>query len=403
MYTFRIAMRYLFSKKSHNAVNIISIVSILGVAVATAAIVCVLSVFNGFSDLAVCRLSRIDPQVKVTPMAGKTIEQADSIAQSLTRLKEVAVALPTVSDQAVAIYRGSQMAIEMRGVPKGYTSVTDIRRTIIDGDYLTSEIEIPVATLCIGASMRLRAYPGSRSLLSVYVPKRIGRINTANPMASFRSDSLFVGGVFNTENSDADAQTVFLPIETVRNLLDYEPSQATAIEITLAPGVSDSDGTAAIKAALPQGVYEVKDRLQQEAESFRMISVEKWITFVMLSFILIIASFNVISSLSMLIIEKKQNMQTLHALGATTPMIRRIFVWEGWLISVVGGVVGILLGVGLSIAQQIGGFIKLNGDPNALSITEYPVRVAPTDIGIVMLLVVAVGLLVGIITSRFAR
>jgi len=401
MLSFRVALRYLLSKKSHNAVNVISIVSILGIAVATAAIVCVLSIFNGFSDLAVNRLSKFNPQIKVTSVHGKTINNADSLVAILKKLPEVASAIPTISEQALAMYRGAQMAITLQGVPESYSSVTEIESAIIDGQYLTSEVDMPMATLSVGVAMRLKAFPGADELLSVYVPKRTGRINTANPMASFRSDSMFIGGVYRFNDNEQDIQTIIVPIGIARNLLNYDSCHATSIEISLAPEVSDMRGLETIIKTLPPGLT-AKDRMQQEAQSFKMISVEKWITFVMLAFILVIASFNVISTLSMLIIEKKDNMRTLRSMGAGIPIIRRIFMWEGWLISIVGGMTGIILGAALTVAQQYGGFIKLNADPETLAVTSYPVRLDMADLTIVLLLIIVIGLLVGTLTSRFA-
>lgn len=402
MFALPVALRYLFSKKSHNAVNVISIVSMLGVAVATMAIVCVLSVFNGFSDLATGRVARTNPQLKIMASAGKVISNADSLAESLLSMDEVVAALPTVEEHALAMVNGLQMAVDLHGVPAGYNSVTDMSSMIIDGMYLTSETDVPVASLSVGTAVRLSAYPGGDMLIKLYVPKRRGRINMANPMASFRADSLFIGGVYRTEDSDRDSHGVIVPLHIARGLLEYANNEATAIELALAPGVSESDARSAVGKRLGDG-FVVQTRLEQEAESFKMISVEKWITFVMLAFIFLIASFNVVSTLSMLIIEKRGNMATLRAMGATPGMIRSIFMWEGWLISIVGGAVGILLGVALSLAQEFGGFIKLGGDPTQLAIESYPVRVESVDLLIVMGLIIAVGGIVGWLTSRFAK
>lgn len=402
MFALPVALRYLFSKKSHNAVNVISIVSMLGVAVATMAIVCVLSVFNGFSDLATGRVARTNPQLKIMASSGKVIVNADSLAESLLTMDEVVAALPTVEEHALAMVNGLQMAVDLHGVPAGYDRVTDMSSLIIDGQYLTSEIDVPVASLSVGTAVRLSAYPGGDMLVKLYVPKRRGRINMANPMASFRADSLFIGGVYRTEDSDRDSHGVLVPLDIARGLLEYGNSEATAIELALAPGVSESAARSAVGKRLGDG-FVVHTRLEQEAESFKMISVEKWITFVMLAFIFLIASFNVVSTLSMLIIEKRGNMSTLRAMGATSGMIRSIFMWEGWLISIVGGAIGIVLGVVLSLAQQIGGFIKLGGDPTQLAIESYPVRVEAVDLFVVMGLIVVVGGIVGWLTSRFAK
>lgn len=399
MVSLRIALRYLFSKKSSNAVNVISVVSIAGVAVATIAIVCVLSVFNGFSDLAYSRLSLIDPQIKVMPAAGKTIASGDSLASALCALPEVSRAAATIEDQALAIFNHRQMPVQLRGVPEGYDSITGIDRTIIDGMYMQSDGISDYATLSVGTAMKLMARPGMENVLAIYVPRRRGNINPANPMAAFRSDSLLVGGVYMVEDNDHDASTVIVPVEVARRLLDYS-TEASAVEISLHAGTDERHAVEAIAEAAGTD-YKVLTRLQQEEQSFKMIEIEKWITFLMLAFILIIASFNVISTLSMLIIEKADNMATLKSLGAQQGTIRRIFVWEGWLISLVGGVSGIIIGVILCLAQQWGGFIKLSGDPSQLSITEYPVRVVPSDLLAVLLLVILTGLIISSITARF--
>lgn len=399
MVSLRIALRYLFSKKSHNAVNVISVISMMGVAVATAAIVCVLSVFNGFSDLAFDRLSKIDPDLRLTPVRGKTIGHADSMARVLAGVPGVDAAMPVVQEHALAIFDGTQMAVRLLGVPDGYSRITDIDHIMIDGDYMSGDSEGGYATLSVGTALRLGARPDSFSPLNLYVPRRKGRINPSNPMAAFRTETLCVGGVYQVDDGDKDARTVMAPISAVRNLLDYT-TEASAIDMKVAEG-SDVSRVAASVCAVAGADFRVMDRLEQESESFRMISVEKWITFVMLAFILVIASFNVISTLSMLIIEKRANMATLRAMGADMSMVRRIFLWEGWLISVVGGLTGIVLGVSLCLAQQLGGFIKLGGDPSQLSVSVYPVRADVYDLLAVALLVMVTGLIVGLVTSRF--
>lgn len=399
MVSLRIALRYLFSKKSHNAVNVISIISMAGVAVATIAIVCVLSVFNGFSDLAYSRMSRIDPQVKVVPTHGKIIEQADSLADVISAISQVRRAAATIEEQALAIYEQRQMPVTMKGVPDDYSSITDISSTIIDGQFILTDTEHDYAVLSVGPAINLGANLSYFDVLALYVPRRIGRINPANPMAAFCCDSLIVSGVYQVNENDRDASMVVVPISVARDLLEYT-TQASAIEIALADGIDDKDAIKAIQAQVGPD-YRVMNRLEQEQQSFRMIAIEKWITFVMLSFILVIASFNVISTLSMLIIEKSDNMATLRALGAAPSLIRSIFVCEGWLISLVGGVAGILLGVALCLAQQWGGFIKLAGDPSKLSVTSYPVRVDLGDLTLVFLLIIVVGLVIGAITSCF--
>ena len=400
MLTLRIALRYLFSKKSHNVVNVISVISMAGVAVATMAMVCVLSVFNGFADLAYGRLSMVDPQIKIEPVSGKVIANGDSIAGIVSSLPSVAKAVATVSDQALAMFGNRQMAVTIHGVPEGYAGVTDVERAVIDGMYLLDDGERLYATLSVGVAIRLGVRPGMEREMALYVPRRVGNINPANPMAAFRADSLTVAAVYEVEESDHDASTVLVPVEVARNLLDYT-TESSAVEVALIPGADEKQAVEELRSLLGPD-FVVKNRLEQESSSFKMISVEKWITFVMLAFILVIASFNVISTLSMLIIEKSDNMLTLRSLGATAAMVRGIFMWEGWLVSMVGGLSGIVLGVVLCLAQQYGGFIKLGGDPSQLSISEYPVRVAFPDLLAVIAVVVVVGLVISMVTACFA-
>lgn len=397
MVALRIALRYLLSRKSHNAVNIISSVSVAGVAVATIAIVCVLSVFNGFTRLAYDRISLIDPQLKIVPANGKVIGNADSLAAAVEGLDEIALAAPAIEEQGLAVYNRRQMPVIVRGVTPRFADIVAIDSVVIDGSFALGDSTERYASLSVGVAVNLGAHPGYYDYFALYAPRRRGRINAANPMGAFRSDSLIVGSVYEVEETDYDTDGVIVPIDVARNLFDYT-TEASAIDLGISPGVSEADAVRAVSAAIG-GDYRVLTRLQQEQESFRMISVEKWITFIMLAFILIIASFNVVSTLAMLIIEKTPNMATLRALGATDAMTRHIFVWEGWLISIVGGLAGIIIGVALCLAQQWGGFIKLNGDPSRLTITTYPVSVQPTDILAVAALILITGFLVALITS----
>lgn len=397
MFPLRVAIRYLFSKKAHSAVNVISLISVAGVAVATMSIVCILSVFNGFSDLAASHLSLLDPEIKVTPATGKTIQNADSLAASITQLPDIEKATATIEEQALAIYGDRQMPVRIKGVPENYDSITSLRSTIIDGEWIHGDgSQLSYTTLSAGTAITLRAFPGYDQYMGIYVPRRKGRINPANPMAAFRSDSLVVSGVFQVGQAEYDADMVIMPIENTRRMLDYT-NEASAIEIKLKPGTDTGEAIAAIRALTGDG-YNVKNRMQQQEQSFRMIEIEKWITFLMLAFILIIASFNVLSTMSMLILEKRDNIVTFKALGASKKTISRIFLIEGWLISVIGGVIGIIAGLILSLAQQWGGFIKLGGNTAAMTIDSYPVRVNPTDI----LAVMAIVLIVGILTSAAA-
>lgn len=372
-----------------------------GVAVATLAIVCVLSVFNGFAQLSAGRLALLDPPLRVERTDLRPIPQGDSVANVIASLSGVRGAVPVLSRRALAVCGDVQMPVILKGIPEGYDTLSTLPATVIDGTYaLRDDNDRPAAMLGVGPAINLVAHPGKPVIF--YAPRRVGRVNPANPMTAFRADSMLVAGVWQIDQPEYDTETVFVPLQRARSLFGYNEAEATAIEITPADGASVYDLRRSIQRILGPD-YNILTRLQQQSEAFRMISVEKWITFLMLAFILLIAAFNIVSTLSMLIIEKRDNLRTLQYLGATSTTVSRIFVWEGWLISMLGGAIGMVLGVGLSLLQQYGHIIKLGGDPGRLSIDAYPVRVLPADLLTVALLVAVVGLAVGAIAGRLAR
>ncbi len=396
-----IALRYLRSKKSHSAVNIISIVSVCGVAVATAAIVCVLSVFNGFSNLIHSKLSMLDADIAITATVGKTIANGDSVAAVARGVAGVEMALPVVEDNALAMFFNYQMPVTLKGVPNGYDSLTNIRSTIIDGKYLLDDGISQYSVIAIGPALSLNVRPDYLKMVSLYTPRRRGNINLANPATALRSDSVFVSGVFQIEQNKYDRSTMFVSIEMARRLFDYT-TQATAVELRLAPGANEPAVMAALNDALGEQ-YVVKNRLMQQAEAFRMVNIEKWVTFLLLGFILVIATFNVIGALSLLIIEKTDSIDTFRNLGASNKLISRIFVMEGWVISLTGTVLGIALGLVLCLLQEHFGLIEMQGNAATLIITAYPVAVQWTDVLVVLALSVAVGALTSLVTKLIMR
>lgn len=396
-----IALRYLRSKKSHSAVNIISIVSVCGVIVATAAIVCVLSVFNGFSKLIHSKLSMLDADIAITATLGKTIADADSVAGVARGVAGVEMALPVVEDNALAMFFNYQMPVTLKGVPDGYDSLTNIRSTIIDGKYLLDDGISQYSVIAIGPALSLNVRPDYLKMVSLYTPRRRGNINLANPATALRSDSVFVSGVFQIEQNKYDRNTMFVSIEMARRLFDYT-TQATAVELRLAPGANEPAVMAALTDALGEQ-YVVKNRLMQQAEAFRMVNIEKWVTFLLLGFILVIATFNVIGALSLLIIEKTDSIDTFRNLGASNKLISRIFVMEGWVISFTGAVLGIALGLLLCLLQEHFGLIEMQGNAATLIITAYPVAVQWTDVLVVLALSVAVGALTSLVTKLIMR
>lgn len=396
-----IALRYLISKKAHKVVNIISAISIAGVAVATAAIVVVLSVFNGFENLSERQLSKINPDIRISPASGKVIANADSIAASIANIAGIKAALPVISERAMLVDRHTHLPVVFKAIPEGYEAVMNLDSMLIDGEYYQMLDSLPAIQLSIGAANRSGLRPFYGETAELYVPRRIGRINPANPAASFRNNRFAVTAVYETEYAEEDNDRVIIPLWAARQLLGYD-SEATSIDIAV-----DSDATIdEVVAAVSNSIgsqYITSDRRMLEENSYRMIEIEKWVTFMMLVFILLIATFNIISALSLLIAEKKDDATTLRSIGASKNLIRRIFIYQGFVITVAGGLIGIVVGVALSLIQQIFGVIKLAGDPAALTIDVYPVAVKPADVLVVMAAVILVALLTSQITRIFTK
>ncbi|MDE7155529.1 MAG: ABC transporter permease, partial [Muribaculaceae bacterium] len=368
---FLIAIRYLFSPKRHNAVNVISMISVAGIAVATTALIVVLSVFNGFSDLAMKQLSRIDPPLAIVPDTGKVIENADSLAKVISEQFAGVRVSSVLKEQALASSSGHQMTVNVMGVSRDFVQNADIKAITIDGSTQINDVPPYTALSSVGVAINLDIRPNDGKWMMLFVPRRVGKISTAVPESSFRSDTLYISGVWQVEQEMYDTDVIMVDIDVARALLDYE-NEASTICIYPDNGYTDNLQSA-IQAIIPKGLT-VKNRLEQQADSFKMISVEKWITFLMLAFILIIASFNIISTMSMLIIEKQNNTQTLMSLGASPSMIRGIYAIQGLLISIGGGIIGLILGVILVGLQEHFGLIGLGTSSmtGTLAIDSYP-------------------------------
>lgn len=409
MLSLRIALRYLFARKSHTAVNVITMISMAGIAMATLAMVCVMSVFNGFTDLALERVSVVDPDLLVTAADGRVIERADSLAASLGRLPGVSMAAPVLERKALAISAGAEIPVTVKGIPPGYKAMNALHTLVIDGEmidpsdtlYAAEGYTHPMALLSVGAAISTGARPSLDRTMQLVAPRRNGRINPALPLAAFIADTLFVSGVYQTNDAKHDEDYVLVPLSAARRLFGYGAA-ASAIEVQLAPGARERESADVIKAALGDG-FIVADRLEQQETSFRMIKVEKWITFAMLLFVMVMASFNILSTMSMLIIEKEDNMRILSAMGAAPGVIRRVFLDEGMLIAVIGGAAGLALGVILSLLQQHYGIISLGGDHSQMSVAAYPCHLMLPDLLIIALVILAIGALSGVVSSRAVR
>lgn len=390
-FPFYIARRYLFSKKSTHAINVISGVSVVGVAVATMALVVTLSVFNGFHDLVASLFTAFDPQLKVAPAIGKTAPADDPALARIKRLPEVEVATETVEDMALAVYGDRQAMVTVKGVDDNFDSLTHIREILVgEGEY-----ELHVADLNYGIpGIRVAEALGTGyrydEPLKIYAPKREGQLNMANPTDGFVEDELYSPGVlFSVKQAKYDKNYILAPIGFARNLFGQQ-GMVTALELRLKPG-SDFE---AVKSEIKQIAgdrYTVKDRFEQQEDTFKIMKIEKLIAYIFLTFILAVACFNIIGSLSMLIIDKKDDVATLRNLGATDSQIVRIFLFEGRMISAIGAVLGIAAGLLLCWLQQQYGLVGLGRSSGSFIIDAYPVSVHPEDVALIFATVLTVG------------
>ena len=397
-----IALRYLFGKKSHSAVNAIAIVSVAGVAVATAAVICVLSVFNGFQTVLTERLDTLSPDIIVTPREGKTIADGDSLAAEISKIKGVAVATPTLTDNALGFYNGRETPITLKGVvAEEYSKVTSIDSLLIAGGTPLNQSEASnPGLLSIGLAYKLSMFDYSHPLM-VFAPKRTGRFNPANPAAAFVMDSVYVADVFQSLQDTYDENCVFTDIAFVRDLLLYD-REATAIEIKASPEANPGRLTDEISTRIGNG-YIVKDRLMQQDVNFRMVQIEKWMTFLLLFFILVIASFNIVSTLSMLVLEKQDSMRTMSAIGMHRGQIASVFRWESILVSLFGAAVGLLLGAILCLLQEKFGFITIaNGGVEGTAMA-YPVKLKVTDLLVTLVPIALITAVCACVAGRFAK
>ena len=395
-------MRFLAGKKSHRAVSAIAVVAVAGVAVATAAVICVLSVFNGFQDILSGRLDRMAPDLLVTPASGKTIADADSLAEAIGKTAGVELATPTLTDNALGFFAGRETPVTLKGVNAAdYSRVTEIDSLVVaEGAPGWKDGDSRAALISIGTAYKLSLFNPDEEF-DVFAPKRIGRFNPANPAAAFVMDTLRVAGIFQTLQEEYDENCIVTDISLVRDLLLYD-SEATAIEIKLKPDASPGSVRERLAAQLGER-YEVKDRLQQQEVNFRMVQIEKWMTFLLLFFILVIASFNIITTISMLVLEKKGSMRTLSAIGLPRSSIARIFAWESVIVSAIGALAGIVIGSVLCVVQQKFGFITIAGGGVGGEDLPYPVVLQASDIMATLVPVLLISLVCALVAAAFAK
>lgn len=389
---FYIARRYLFSKKKHNAINIISGISVCGVALATLALVCTLSVFNGFQEMVSSFFTSFDPQLKITANKGKVFDPNEMRIKQMESLPEVEVWMPTLEENAMVKYGDQQMMVTIKGVEDNFEQLTDIDSLLYGaGTFVLKEGSVNYGIPGVQILVQLGTGLQFVDPLEVYAPKRNVHVNIANPTSAFNRNYLYSTGVTFMVNQDKyDGRYIITSMDFARSLFNYT-TEASAIEVKLKEG----SNIGAVKKKMEEIAgdrFSVKNQYEQQADVFKIMEIEKFISYLFLTFILIIASFNVIGSLSMLIVDKKENVQTLRNLGADDKLITRIFLMEGNLITFVGTFAGIIIGLLLCWAQQRFGLITLGNGDNFL-VNAYPVSVHASDILIIFVTVIAIGVL----------
>lgn len=384
-----IARRYLFSKKSHNAINVISAIAVCGVALATLALVCTLSVFNGFHDLISSFFTHFDPQLKVEAVRGKTFVQDSAMMASIQQIEGVEVVSMTLEDNAMAKYQEQQAMVTIKGVDDNFQALTGVEEILYGNPELklydeVADYGIPGIQLMYILGMGMQPFDP----IEVYAPRTGTRVNMTNPMANFKRLLLYSPGtVLNINDARYASTYIVASLDYAQRLFDC-PGEISAIELRLTPGAS----TGRVKRAVQQLVgdeFTVHDRYEQQEATFKVVKIEKFVSYLFLCFILMVACFNIISSVSMLILDKRDNVDTLRSMGATQNMAERIFIYEGNLIAFFGAITGLVLGVVLCLLQQEFGIIGLGGDGQFV-VDAYPVRVKLLDILLVFVSVILV-------------
>ena len=396
-----IAKRYIFAKKSHNVINIISAISAIGMAIGTAALIIIMSVYNGFDSLIRSMMGNVEPDLMITPATGKVFVPEGEVYDWIYEQEAVANMCCVLQEQVFINYDGKQGLAEARGVDWIYEEETPLREHLVEGEFRLHKGDIPLAAVGASLAYELSLSPRFLAPIEIYFPARDRKISTSNPFASLESIKVWPSCTF-AVNADVDSELIILPIEKMRELLEYN-EEVSAIELRLTPGTGEKEAARLqeeISARLGSG-FNVKDRFQQNESLYKMMKYEKAAIYMILLFVIIIIAFNIFGSLSMLIIEKKSDIQTLRSLGAQDSLIRRIFVLEGWLISLIGMGAGLVIGVAFALMQQHFGFIKM---PGHFTVQAYPIIISFSDIILTVVGVAVIGYIIAMLpTASLSR
>lgn len=401
-----IARRYLFSRKSHNVINVISGISVAGIALASFALICALSVFNGFHDLVATLFTDFDPELKVVAANSKVFDSKSPSIESLCNNSDVETYSFSIEDQALIQYKSHQEIAVIKGVEDSFYDLANVENTLVgSGIFMLRDEVCEYGIMGIGLASRLDCGVQSVSPFTLFVPKRGARVNMINPAANFNSAEIFSPGVlFQVNQQKYDDSYVIISLQLAKKLLGYT-DQVSSLELKLKEGVSARKAKREFASMLGSD-YKVMDRYEQQADVFKIVNLEKFITYVFLTFILFIASFNIISSLIMLMVEKQQDSLLLRNLGAETRTISKVFLYEGLLISLFGALIGLSLGTIFALLQQTFGFIPM-GSSGGFVVDSYPVSVRYRDILLVLTTVSVVSYLsvkpINKIAARFIK
>lgn len=394
----KIAWRYLFAKKQFNAIHVITAISSAAVGVVTAAMICVLSVMNGFGVMVEQMFSQFDPDLRITSNIGKSFSISDDTREQLCKLPCVNLLSESVTETALVYFEDKQMPIQLMGVDSLFADLTGIEHTITDGYYEVHDGAFDRAVLGQGLAWKLGI--GARFVhgMQLYAPKRYGKVNMLRPDVNFNCETCFISGTFAINQQKYDDHLMLVDISMARRLLDFDTTEVSSLQVAVKEGYSIKKAKRELATVLGDR-FAVQDRYEQQEDFFRILRVEKLLTTLLLIFILLIATFNGIGSLSMLIIDKQQDIQTLSHLGASDGMIRRVFMLEGWLMNVLGALGGLIVGLGICLLQEHFGLLKL-GSGTEYIVSAYPVAVQAWDVALVSLVVLALGALAAWIPVR---
>lgn len=388
----------MFAKKQFNAIHIITAISSVAVGVVTAAMVCVLSVMNGFGVMVEQLFSQFDPDLRITTQKGKSFSISEEKKDELLGLPSVDLLSESITETALVYFEDKQMPVQLQGVDAEFDELTGIEQIITDGHYEVYDGAFDRAVLGQGLAWKLGIGARFVSGIEVYAPKREGKVNMLRPDANFNRETCFIAGTFAVNQQKYDDNLMLVDIDLTRRLLDYDSTEVTALQVAVAEGYSVKQAKKEIVSVLGEG-YAVQDRYEQQEDFFRILRVEKLLTTLLLVFILLIATFNGIGSLSMLIIDKQQDIRTLSHLGASEKMIRRVFVLEGWMVNALGALGGLVVGLVVCLLQEHLGLLKL-GNGAEYVIEAYPVAVQGWDIVMVIVVVLALGAISSWIPAR---